>query len=130
MSTTTASVANVPTIASRTDALILQHYAEIARCAVQLAITKLSAVVAEDRTLQAACNVCQNVSELHQRIRHDESCLVGRVFAIAAEIATLQSSASDRLIEYFSASTPLGEFRPGRTVTHEQATRSSEGAAA
>lgn len=125
MSTTTASVSNVQTIALRTDALILQHYAEIARYAVQLAITRLSPIASrnDDRELQTSCDVCLSLSPRGESIVHDDSCTVGRVFRLAVEIDKLETAAHERTIEYFPTTSPLGELHPGRTVTHELAAR-------
>jgi hypothetical protein len=123
MSTTTASVTDRPTTALDTDALILQHYAEIARYAVQLAVDKLSTVPssASDRHLQSSCNVCLNVGNKH--INHDDSCPVGRIFRLAARIAALKAAASERVIEYPTVVTADGTTLPARTTTPEQVAR-------
>jgi hypothetical protein len=113
-----------------TEPLILQHYAEIARYAVQLAQQKPTGISCETFTAAVGCNICQSIWDRSEPPMHDDSCVVGRIFALTVEIATLEAAASERRIEYFPASASLGEFRPGRTVTHEQAARSFQGATA
>jgi len=124
MSTTTASVPDFPTTALDTDALILHHFAEIARYAVQLATDRV-AILVEDSCLRASCDVCLNVGEPNQPVQHDESCILGRIFALTVEISQLKANAQPRTIEYFAHSTDLGEFIPARMATHEQAARGS-----
>jgi hypothetical protein len=106
-----------------TEPLILQHYAEIARYAVQLAKQKLTGIICSSFHAAVGCDVCQSIWDRSEPPMHDDSCIVGRVFRLAAEIATLQASATDRTIEYFAHSTPVGEFVPARIVTHEMAAR-------
>jgi hypothetical protein len=130
MSTTTASVPDSPTIALGTAALIHQYHAEIARYAVQLAQQKLTGISCESFQAAVGCDICQSIWDRNEAPIHDDSCVVGRVFALTVEIARLRAVASERRIEYFPASAPLGEFRPGCTVTHEQAARSFQGATA
>jgi hypothetical protein len=105
-----------------TEPLILQHYAEIARYAVQLARDRI-AIVVEDNFLRATCGVCLNVGEPNAQVQHDESCILGRIFALNIEIAQLRANAHPRTIEYFAYSTGQGGFVPLRLVTHEQAAR-------
>lgn len=122
MSTTTASVPDSPTIALDTAALILRRYAEIARYAVQLGIGRLSYHIDGDPlALKSTCEICCSVSEPDQPIVHDESCVVGRIFALTVEIGELESATPERTIEYFPAPSPLVESLPVRAITHEQA---------
>ncbi len=68
--------------------LLQAYYAEIARYAVQLAADRVATVV-ENASIHGTCTICLNVGDPNKPVRHDESCLVGRIFALTTEIARL-----------------------------------------
>ena len=113
-----------------TESQIRQHYAEIGWYAVQLAQQKLTGISCAAFVAAVGCDVCQSIWDRNEAPTHDDSCVVGRIFALTVEIAQLEAAASERRIEYFPTAAPLGERRPGRTVTHEQAARAFQGATA
>jgi hypothetical protein len=119
------------------DALILTRYAEIASCAVQLARNKIVGFSCGSGIRSQSyfvCNVCGARSGVFEALTHEESCIIGRIFDLAAVIAALKAATPspehDRTIEYFANTTPAGELVPARRSTHEAAARSAQGATA
>jgi hypothetical protein len=98
-----------------------RRYAELGRYAVQLAVAKVYLLDPADRT--TSCDVCLNVSDPGQPIQHDDSCLIGRIFALTAEIAIHKAPAPELTIEYFASMSAAGDLVPARTVTHEGVAR-------